>query len=287
MPDEYNEAALRLIDSHFFSVMAMPLLQGRNFRETDRGNTEPVCIISQAMARRYWSGQQPIGKLLVLTRSDVNGAQQPRRIVGIVGDVRDRINAEPEPVIYVPYAQLSFFSLTMVVRSQHSLATVAKSVAAVLQTVDPDQPIRGIGELDGTLPESLAPWTVALTLMGGLAGLAVLLTAMGIFAVISYLVREKNREIGIRIALGASPGNVRNMVLRQTARLAATGLVIGLLLSDMCTRLLGTLIYGVKPNDPLTFAAVALLLGCLALLASYLPARRATQVDPMVTLRSE
>lgn len=287
LPDQYNEAELRLIDSHYFSTMGVPLLQGRNFSDADKGSTEPVCVISQAMARRYWQGRQAVGQLLVVTRSDVNGAQPPRRVIGIVGDVRHRINVEPEPTIYVPYEQMSFFTLTMAVHSQHSVASVAKSVSAAVQTVDPDQPLRSAGPMDGGVPESLAPWNVALILLGGLAGLAVLLTAMGIFAVMSYLVREKTREIGIRIAIGASPGNVRNMVLLQTAKLAAIGITIGLLLAEGCTRLLGQLIYGVKPNDPLTFAIVAMALGGLAVLASYLPARHATRVDPIIALRCE
>jgi predicted permease len=285
--DQYADVPLRLIDSRYFSVMNIPLLQGREFSETDTAASEPVCIISQKMAQHYWPNQQAVGQLLVVTRGDVNGKQSPRRIVGMVADVRDRVDQEPEPTLYVPYAQMPFPTMTLVVYSRHSAATVAKSVAGVLQTVDPDQPIRGVGELDGFLPGSLGPWTEALTLLGGLAGLSVLLTAMGVFAVISYMVRERTREIGIRIAIGASSLNVRNMVLRQTAWLAGAGLVIGIVLSEACTRLLGGLIYGVKPTDPLTFAAAAVALGSLAMLASYLPARRATQVDPMIILRAE
>lgn|SRR5947209_15691846 len=239
------------------------------------------------MAHRYWPGEQPVGKSLIIMRRDVNGAQKPRRVIGVVADVRDRINEEPEPTLYVPYTQVAFPSLTLVVHTHDSVAAVSKSVAAVVQTVDPDQPLRGVGPRDGALAESLEPWNAALILLGGLAALAVLLTAMGIFAVISYLVREKTREIGIRIAIGASPENVRNLVLLQTARLAGVGVILGLLLSEVCTRLLGQLIYGVQPNDLLTFAIVAVSLGGLAVLASYVPARHATRVDPMIALRCE
>ena len=285
--DEFHEAALRLSDSHMLSALNIPLLRGRFIADTDRGETAPVCVINKAMAAKFWPDKDPMGQLIVLTRNDVNGEKKPRRIVGIVGDVRGRINEDPPPAIYVPYAQMAFFNMELLVHTRDSVPAVRKSVAAVLQTIDPDQPIRSVHMFSDALPGALADWTVAITLLGGLAALAVLLTTLGLFAVIAYMVREKTREIGIRMAIGATQASVRNLVLKQTAWLALIGAGIGIFLSVTSSRFLGSLIYGVHRTDPLTFAVVIALLAALALSASYIPARRAMRVDPMLALRDE
>jgi len=269
------------------SVLAVPMLHGRFLEDTDHGESEPVCVISKALAQKYWPNEDPLGKLLVLTRGDVQGEKKPRRVVGVAGDVRDSINEEPPPSIYVPYAQVAFFNSQLVVHTHDSAAAVRKSVAGVLQSVDPDQPIHAVNVFDDFLPDALADWRVAITLLGGLAGIAVLLTTLGVFAVIAYMVREKSREIGIRIAVGATPGHIRGLILAQTLRLAILGAAAGLALAAVCTRMLGSLIYGVKPTDPLTLMIVTALLAGLALLASYIPARRAMRIDPIIILRSE
>jgi ABC-type antimicrobial peptide transport system permease subunit len=228
-----------------------------------------------------------MGQLIVLTRNDVNGEKKPRRIVGVMADVRGRINEDPPPAVYVPYAQMAFFNMEMLVHTRDSVPAVRKSVAAVLQTIDPDQPIRSVHTFSNALPGALADWTVAITLLSGLAALAVLLTTLGLFAVIAYMVKEKTREIGIRMAIGATQAGVRNLVLKQTARLAVIGAGIGIFLSIISSRFLGNLIYGVRRTDPLTFAVVIGLLATLALAASYIPARRAMRVDPILALRDE
>ncbi len=285
--EQFNDVELRLADSHTLTALAVPLLRGRFIQDTDYGESEPVCVINKAMARKYWPNQDPLGQLLVLTRGDINGDKKPRRVVGVAADTRDIINQEPEPQVYVPYAQISFFNMQLLVHTHDSVAAVRKSVSAVLQTVDPDQPIRQVKAFDNILPDALGDWRVAITLLGGLAGLAVLLTTLGVFAVISYMVREKTREIGIRMAIGATPGNVCVLVLRQTLGLAAIGIILGIAISAGCTRVLGSLIYGVRSTDPLTFMVVTAMLAALALLASYIPARRAMRIDPMLTLRAE
>jgi putative ABC transport system permease protein len=285
--DVFNPILLRLADSHTLSVMAVPMLHGRFLEDTDYGESEPVCVISKALAQKYWPNEDPLGKLLVLTRGDVQGEKKPRRVVGVAGDVRDSINEEPPPSIYVPYAQVAFFNSQLLVQTHDSAAAVRKSVSEVLQSVDPDQPIHEVSVFDDFLPNALADWRVAITLLGGLAGIAILLTTLGVFAVISYMVREKSREIGIRIAVGATPGNIRGLVLGQTLRLTILGATAGLGLAALCTRLLGSLIYGVQPTDPLTLMIVTAVLAALALLASYIPARRAMRIDPIIILRSE
>jgi putative ABC transport system permease protein len=276
-----------LSDAHYLSALNIPLLRGRFIADTDRGDTEQVCVINKAMAEKYWPNQGPMGRLIVLTRNDVNGEKKSRRIVGVVADVRGRINENPPPAVYVPYAQMAFFNMELLVHTRDSVPAVRKSVAAVLQTIDPDQPIRSVHTFSDVLPGALADWTVAITLLGGLAALAVLLTTLGLFAVIAYMVKEKTREIGIRMAIGATQASVRNLVLKQTARLAVMGAGIGIFLSIISSRFLGSLIYGVHRTDPLTFAVVIALLAALALAASYIPARRAMRVDPMLALRDE
>jgi putative ABC transport system permease protein len=285
--DEFHEVELRLSDEHLLSALSIPLLRGRFIADTDRGETAPVCVINKAMAQKYWADKDPMGRLIVLTRNDVNGEKKPRRIVGVIADVRGRINEDPPPAVYVPYAQMSFFNMELLVHTRDAAPAVRKSVAAVLQTIDPDQPIRSVHTFSDALPGALGDWTVAITLLGGLATLAVLLTALGLFAVIAYMVKEKTREIGIRMAIGASPGSVRNLVLKQTAWLAVIGSAIGIALSAISSRFLGSLIYGVRATDPLTFAIVIALLAALALAASYIPARRAMRVDPILALRDE
>lgn len=284
---QFQHADLRLVDSHLFATLEVPLLRGRLIAESDRGGSEPVCVINLAMARKYWPDQDPLGQLLMLTRNDVNGEQRPRRIVGIVGDTRDRISEEPQPMIYVPYAQVPFFTMELLVHTRDSAESLRKAVGGVLAGVDPDQPIRSVHLFDSFLPDALAGWTTAITLLSGLAMLALLLTALGVFAVIAYMVRERTREIGIRMAVGATPQRVRNMVLRHTVWLVAIGAVAGTALGAVCTRFLGALIYGVRAVDPLTFGVVAAVIAVVALTAGYLPARRAMHVDPMLALRDE
>jgi predicted permease len=285
--EEFHEVALRLSDSHMLSALNFPLLRGRFIADTDRGDTAPVCVINKAMAQKYWPDKDPMGQLIVLTRNDVNGEKKPRRIVGVVADVRGRINEDPPPAVYVPYSQMAFFNMELLVHTRDSIAAVRKSVAAVLQTIDPDQPIRSVHMFSNALPGALGDWTVAITLLGGLAALAVLLTTLGLFAVIAYMVREKTREIGIRMAIGATQASVRNLVLKQTAWLAVIGAGVGIFLSIISSRFLGSLIYGVHRTDPLTFAVVIGLLAALALAAGYIPARRAMRVDPILALRDE
>jgi putative ABC transport system permease protein len=284
---QFYDVALRLSDSHMLSALNFPLLRGRFIADTDRGDTAPVCVINQAMAQKYWPDKDPMGQLIVLTRNDVNGEKKPRRIVGVVADVRGRINEDPPPAVYVPYSQMAFFNMELLVHTRDSVAAVRKSVAAVLQTIDPDQPIRSVHMFSNALPGALGDWTVAITLLGGLAALAVLLTTLGLFAVIAYMVREKTREIGIRMAIGATQASVRNLVLKQTAWLAVIGAGVGIFFSIISSRFLGSLIYGVHRTDPLTFAVVIGLLAALALAAGYIPARRAMRVDPILALRDE
>jgi putative ABC transport system permease protein len=284
---DFHDVDARLADSHLFATLGVSLLHGRLIADSDRSDSEPICLINLAMAKKYWPGQDPLGQLIVLQRLDVNGQQRPRRIVGVVADTRDRINQEPQPMLYLPYSQESFFNMQLLVHTHQSVAEVRKSVAAVLASIDPDEPIRSIHNFENFVPGALGDWTLAISLLGGLATVAILLTAIGVFAVIGYMVRERTREIGIRMAVGATPQRVRNMVLEQTAWLAVIGAVVGIAIAAVCTRFLGSLIYGVRATDLLTFILVPPIIGAIALIASYIPARRAMRVDPMLALRDE
>jgi putative ABC transport system permease protein len=280
-------AALQLVDSHTFSTLGIPLLRGRVPADTDRADSELVCLINKTMARQYWPGQDPVGHLLTMTRNDVNGEHKPWRIIGVAGDVRNHINEEPEPAVYVPFAQESFFTMELVLHTRDSAAGVHRSVAALLQSIDPDQPIREVKVVANFLSEDLIDWRQSTTLLGVLAAAATLLTAIGVFAVMAYMVRKKTREIGIRMALGASRAGVRNLILRQTAVMAVSGCFVGLAISIACTRYLGSLIYGIRPTDPGTLVVASVVISAIALLASYIPAMRAMRVDPMIALRDE
>src|ERR1700743_2905424 len=249
--DQFNDVVLRLSDSHTLSAFAIPLLRGRFITDSDSIQAEPVCVINRAMAQKYWPNQDPLGQLIVLTRNDVNGEKKPRRVVGIVADTRNVINQEPPAQVYVPYAQVSFFNMELLVHTRDSVAEVRQAVSAVLQSVDPDQPIRQVRAYSDLVPGALADWHTAILLLGGLAGIAILLTVLGVFAVIAYIVRERSREIGIRMAIGADRRNIRNLILLQTAWLAIFGVIVGAGISALCTRLLGGLIYGVGFADPL------------------------------------
>lgn len=285
--EQFNSVTLRLSDSHTLSAFSIPLLRGRFITDSDTIQAEPVCVISRNMAQKYWPNQDPLGQLIVLTRNDVNGEKKPRRVVGIAANTRDVINQEPQPQVYVPYAQVSFFNMELLVHTRASVAEVRQAVSGVLQSVDPDQPIRQVRAYSDLVPGALADWHAAILLLGGLAGIAILLTVLGVFTVIAYMVRERSREIGIRMAIGADRRNIRNLVLLQTLWLAIFGVLVGSAISAFCTRLLGSLVYGVSFADPLTFMTVITLIASLALLAGYIPARRAMQVDPMQTLRAE
>lgn len=284
---DFSSAALQLVDSHTFSTLGIPLLRGRVPANTDRAEGELVCLINKTMAQRYWPGQDPIGHQITITRNDVNGEHKPWRIAGVVGDVRNYINEDPEPAMYAPFAQMSFFNMELVLHTRDTAAGARKSVAALLQSIDPDQPIREVKVVANFMADDLIDWRQSAILLGVLAATAVLLTAIGVFAVMAYMVREKRRDIGIRMALGASQAGVRNLVLRQTAILALAGCLVGLAISVACTRYLGSMIYGIRATDPATLFVVSFIISAMALLASYIPARQAMRVDPMVALRDE
>ncbi len=274
------------ISPDYFRVMGIPLIAGRFFNQHDVMSAPRVSVISQAMARLYFPNQDALGKRL--TFGFPPGGAAEREIVGIVGDVRDvALGQAPGPMMYVPYAQAPFWGANLIVKSTMSPSSVAGAIRQEVRMIDKDLPVTDVALMPGIIEASIAQPRLGTSLLSLFAAMALVLAAIGIFGVISYSVSQRTREIGIRMALGAQRENVLKQVLEEGARLAAIGLAAGLAGSFAATRLITRLLFGVKPTDPLTFAAVAVILIGVTLAASYIPARKATRVDPIVALRYE
>jgi len=282
-PGEYESASLRFVDSGFLPLMNIPVLQGRNFSDADDATAEPVVIISESFAQKYWPHEDPVGKSISILRETAI----PRRIIGVVSDVRAVVEDDPPPTMYVCYKQLSFPSMQVLLLPRDQSASVLADVRNAVYSVDPTQPVQFVDTMDSIVSESLAPWRFALSVIGGLAALAMILTTVGLFAVLSYLVRERTREMGIRMAVGASRAKVTGLILGQSLRMTLLGIGIGCFISILIARMLTSSIYAIRANDPLTFVIVAALVTGVSIVAALIPARRAAQIEPLAALREE
>jgi putative ABC transport system permease protein len=278
----------RSISLDYFSVMKIPLLVGRAFTERDDAHSPGVVIVNETLAKRHFPNENPIGKH-VKPGIALEGEPVWREIVGVVKDVKHRqsLGRDSEPEYYLPHAQMPINSMNLVVRTTNEPRSLARSLQHEVQSLDRDIPVFRIKTLEQYLGVAVAQPKFNALLLSLFAGLALLLTAIGLYGVMSYSVVQRAQEIGIRVALGARTGDVLMMVLRQGLKLTALGLLIGLAAAYTLTRYMQSLLFGVKPADPLTFAAIALLLIAVALLACWVPARRATKVDPLKALRTE
>ena len=280
------------ISPGFFRTLKIPLLEGREFSDADRENTTPVAIINEASAREFWKGKSPVGMRVKMLSE---GKDAPwRTVVGVVGNVRrNDLTDAPRPETYVPYTQLSWSRKPreLLIRTTGDAAAITQAVRAQVAALDKDQPVAEIQTLDSIVSMVISVRRFSTLLLGIFAALALALAAVGIFGVMAYSVAQRRHEIGIRVALGARRAAVLKLVLGQALKLAAAGVALGLAASVALERLLASFLsdalYQVRAGDPLTFAAVTLLLLAVALVASYLPARRAIGVDPSIALRHE
>jgi putative ABC transport system permease protein len=293
-----------LAGADYFKAMGIPLLRGRYFTEQDdqshlteeklRGLNEDqrlsagvnVIIIDEEFARRYWPNEEAVGKR-------IRWGNDPRSpvmtVVGVVGRVKmDGLNKDSNRVQgYFHHRQFSFSGMTVVVRSSIEPNQMVAAAREQVRAIDSEQPIFGVRTLEEIRSDSIAPERLNLTLLGIFAAVALALALIGIYGVMSYAVSQRTHEIGVRMALGAQARDVLKLVVRQGMHLALVGVAIGLIAAFTLTRLMERLLFGVKATDPMTFAVIALLLIAVALVACYIPARRATKVDPMVALRYE
>jgi len=271
---------------NYFSTMRTPLLQGREFTDKDRLAAPPVAIINASMARRFWPGQSPIGERF--KQGGFNSTDPWLTVIGVVQDVRQEgLDGEFLPQFFRPYAQAAWPVMTIVVRTTADPIALAAVTKKALADIDPDQPVSNVRTMKEVLDDSLGPRRFPMLLLVTFSLLALVLAAVGIVGVVSYSVAQRTHEIGIRMALGARRTDVLRMVVSRTMLWVAVGVGLGLIGSLSLRRLLAGLLYGVSASDPLVLGAVSILLVAVALLASYVPARRASKVDPLVALRWE
>jgi predicted permease len=282
-------ANVRVVGSDYLPAMNIPLRSGRFFSAQELAEEKHVTIINQAFADKYLHGVDPLGqKAVIYMKSDADAERYPSEIIGVVGDVHQiGLDAAPEPTVYWPHPELVMSGMTILLRTSNDPLALVATARGELQQLDPELPMAAVATMDQLLADSLSRSRFTMLLLGIFSAAALLLAAVGIYGLIAYSVTQRTQELGIRIALGAQRRDVLRLVLGQGARLTLLGVAVGLLAALAFSRLLASMLFGVSATDPLTFAGVAALLAMVALLACFIPARRATRVDPIVALRYE
>ena len=297
-PTDRVEAHYRSVSPGYLQTLGIAMLRGRSFTPADSEGSRKVTVINETMARRFWPGEDPIGRRIALNfeamrfyrdrAPELDLEKGMREIVGVAADVRHaRLDGESFPEMYIPHAQMPSREMSLVVRTTTDPLGLAAAVRRQVLEMDKDQPVSRVSTMDGLLALSVAQPRSNALLLSLFGALALVLAAVGVYGVISFAVAQRTREIGIRMALGAQGGEVLKMIVLQGAKLTFTGMAIGLVAALWLTRMVSGLLFAVSPTDPAIFAGTALLLAAVSLLACYLPARRATKVDPMVALRCE
>jgi putative ABC transport system permease protein len=274
---------VRIVDEEYFRTMNIPVLAGRTFTAREAMEDRRVAVINEAMARTHFPGENPVGKRLLV---DLKPEPYPTEIIGVVGDARYRtLEEELYPMVYWTPAQLADSSMTLILRTSVEPESLAAAARREILAIDKDQPVADVRTMESWLAESVARTRFGTLLLGGFAGLALLLAAIGIYGVMSHSVTQRQSEIGLRMALGAQARDVLLLVIRQGLTLVLVGVALGLLGALALTRVLSSLLYGVSATDPLTFAGIALLLLAVSWVACYIPASRAARVDPQIAMR--
>jgi predicted permease len=283
----------RLISPDYFRAMNMTVRQGRPFNESDAAGAEPVVIVNETFVRRNFAKVEPLGRRLCVGCEYV-GDPAMRSVVGVVNDTKQRnLSDAAPPIVFLPLAQAvegvrgNLQQASFVLRATGDPLALSAAVSSEMRGLDPAVPVRRLRSMEQVVGRSVAPQRFNMSLLGLFAALGLVLAAVGIYGVMAYGVSQRTHEIGLRMALGAQARDVMKMVVRQGMALAMIGVAIGLGASYALTRLMKTLLFGVSATDPLTFAVIALSLGLMALLACWIPARRAAKVDPMIALRCE
>ncbi len=284
--EDQRHADVRMATPEYFRTLGMRILRGRAFSPSDTPESQPVVMVNETLARQVWPGEDAVGKRLVVDYS--TAGTYPYEVVGVVGDIRFHgLRSEPRPEIYLPHAQRSYLILNMAVRTADEPRALIPGVHRVLRELDPGKPAHSVTPLEELLARTVARDRFAMLLLGGFAATALLLATLGIYGTLAQRAEQRVREFGIRMALGARRGDIVGLMAGQGLRLTLTGVAVGLLGAAWLTRLLEGMLFGVRPSDPLTFAAVVLLLGAAALVACALPALRAGRTDPAIALRHQ
>jgi predicted permease len=278
-------ADIAVVDTEYFRTMEVPLITGRNFSFSDTYKTKPVAVIDQTLARRYWPGENPLGQEL---KFEFGRGLQGLTIVGVAGDIKsDGFEAPSVPHIYVALGQFAPVNAVVFLRSRGDVEHLGEAVRREVENVNPNVPVHSISSMDQIIARSVADRLFGLELLGVFAAVALLLSAIGIYGVMSYSFNRRAHEIGIRLALGAQRMHILHMAIGEGMRLVAVGLAIGLGGAAALTRFVRSMLFDVSPCDPITFAVISATLAAVAFLACYVPARRATRVDPLIALREE
>jgi putative ABC transport system permease protein len=284
-PGEEPSTDVRVTDENYFRTLNIPVLRGRTFTAQEAAEKRPVVVISETLARKYFPGQDPVGRRIAV---EMEENPPMAEIIGVVGDVRyDKLDAELYPMTYQTPPQLTYNAMTFVVRTEGDPLALSAAARREVQSIDRDLPLADVRTLQSWIGESVSRTRFGTLLLTVFAAVALLLAAVGIYGVMSYSVAQRQHEIGIRMAMGAQRRDVIWLVVGHGLLLTAAGVALGAAGAFGLTRVMEGLLYGVSATDPLTFGGVALILAAAALLACYVPARRATKVDPMEALRYE
>jgi len=287
-PDQRPKVEFLTISPNYFRAMNIPVINGRDFTERDDKSGPPVVVISDAMARQFFPGENPIGKHLKLPISSEGKAPPMREIIAVVGDAKYHgLKADTSVVLYVPHSQVSFYPMAMVVRASANPLNLTNDLRSAVRSLDKDIPIYDIKLLEKDISDSVSQDRFVSMLLAMFAFAGLFLTAIGLYGVMAYLVTQRTREIGIRMALGAGRDSVLRLVIWQGMKLALVGVIVGFAASYGLMRYVSSFLFGVQPGDPMTLIAVIAVITIAVLAACIVPAKRATRVDPMIALRSE